>query len=56
MPDEREQQVLDRARQLHEDGMTAGAIADVLNDAALFNRKGGRWSSTSVARLLRRDR
>lgn len=53
--DEREQKVLDRMRQLHDAGMTAGAIADVLNDAALFNRKGGRWASTSVARLIRRE-
>jgi DNA invertase Pin-like site-specific DNA recombinase len=55
VPHEGEQAVLDRIRQLHEDGMTAGAIADVLNDAELFNRKGGRWTSTSVARLLRRS-
>lgn len=54
--DEREQVVLARMRRLHEGGMTAGAIADVLNDAALFNRKGGRWTSTSVAQLLRREK
>jgi DNA invertase Pin-like site-specific DNA recombinase len=56
VPHEREQTVLARMRQLHEDGgMTAAEVADVLNDAELFNRKGGRWSSTSVARLLRRE-
>lgn len=55
VPDEREQAVLDRMRQLRDGGMTAVAIADVLNDAELFNRKGGAWSSTTVARLLRRE-
>ncbi len=53
--DEREQAVLSRMRHLHDEGMTAGAIAEVLNDAEMFNRKGGRWISTSVARLLRRS-
>lgn len=57
VPHEREQTVLARMRQLHDDsGMTAAEVADVLNDAELFNRKGGRWSSTSVARLLRREK
>lgn len=55
VPDEREHAVLARMLQLHRDGLSTRAIADALNEAGLFNRKGGRWASPSVARLIRRD-
>jgi DNA invertase Pin-like site-specific DNA recombinase len=56
VPDEREQAVLARMLQLHRDGSSTRAIAEELNAAELFNRKGGRWASASVARLIRRGR
>ncbi|MFC8936155.1 MULTISPECIES: recombinase family protein [Rhodococcus] len=41
-------------RSLRADGLATRAIADAVNDEGLTTRKGGRWSSASVARLLRR--
>src|SRR5262249_28067806 len=55
VPDEREQAVLARMLQLHGDGVPTRAIADGLNTAGLFNRKGGTWVSASVARLIKRE-
>lgn len=54
VPDEVEQAVLSRMRSLHADGLSTRAIAEAVNDEGLTTRKGGQWSSASVARLLRR--
>lgn len=53
--DEREHSVLRRMLTLHDAGMSTRAIAEELNTTGLFNRKGGRWASASVARLIRRE-
>lgn len=55
VPDEREQSVLARMLQLHNDGISTRAIAEDLNAAGLLNRKDGRWLSASVARLVKRE-
>ncbi|WP_188585779.1 recombinase family protein [Gordonia jinhuaensis] len=55
VPDEAEQAVLARMRSLHSEGLATRAIADVINEEGLTTRKGGRWSSASVARLIRRE-
>ena len=55
VPDEREQAVLARMLLLHGEGLATRAIADELNAAGLFNRKGGTWASPSVARLIKRE-
>ncbi|WP_265416847.1 recombinase family protein [Gordonia otitidis] len=53
--DETEQAVLARMRSLSGEGCSTRAIATIVNDEGLTTRKGGRWSSASVARLIRRD-
>ena len=55
VPDEREQAVLRRMVELSRSGLSTRAVADELNQAQLLNRKGGRWASASVARLIKRE-
>lgn len=54
VPDETEQAVLARMRSLSGEGCSTRAIATIVNDEGLTTRKGGQWSSASVARLIRR--
>jgi DNA invertase Pin-like site-specific DNA recombinase len=51
--DEREQRVIARISELHEAGRSSRAIAQVLNAEGLASKRGGSWSSATVARLVR---
>lgn len=47
-----EQEVIQLARRLRDDGLTLQAIADQLNEAGHPTKSGGRWHPNSVRRLL----
>jgi DNA invertase Pin-like site-specific DNA recombinase len=51
--DEREQHVIARIRELHDQGQSSRLIADALNGEGLPSKRGGSWSSATVARVVR---
>jgi DNA invertase Pin-like site-specific DNA recombinase len=51
--DEREQQVIARISELHQAGQSSRAIAPALNAEAMLSKRGGSWSSATVARVVR---
>jgi DNA invertase Pin-like site-specific DNA recombinase len=51
--DDREQQVIARIRDEHEQGRSTRVIAQALNDDGLPSKRGGLWSSATVARVVR---
>lgn len=54
VPDEGEQETLDRARELQQRGASIREIAATLNDEGRRTKRGARWHPTTVARVLRR--
>lgn len=52
VPDETEQQTLDRAQELQADGAFIREIATTLNEEGLRTKRGTRWHPTTVARCL----
>lgn len=55
MPDEGEQETLDRARELQKAGASIREIATTLNEEGRRTKRGGtQWHPTTVARVLGR--
>jgi DNA invertase Pin-like site-specific DNA recombinase len=51
--DEREQRTIARIQDLHRQAQSSRAIAQTLNDQGLPSKRGGLWSSATVARVVR---
>lgn len=54
VPDEGEQETLNRARELQAGGVSIREIATTLNEEGLRTKRGARWHPTTVARVLGR--
>lgn len=54
VPDEGEQETLDRARELQAGGASIREIAKTLNEEERRTKRGARWHPTTVARVLPR--
>jgi DNA invertase Pin-like site-specific DNA recombinase len=56
VPDSGEQAALARMRELHGLGLSTRAIASALTDEGFPTKRGGRWASATVTRILARVR
>jgi DNA invertase Pin-like site-specific DNA recombinase len=54
VPDDEEQRVVERIRQLHLEGKSLREIGKVLDAEGLRPKRGGRWHSTTINRALQR--
>jgi len=55
IPDEQEQALVNRIRQMHDEGASLSGISETLNEEGITGKKGGRWYATTIRKILENE-